>query len=87
MGIPSRADQPQTDKIDIAAYFYAGTDHQIITVVNTSPADYTGAITLRPTEASSGWQDLVAGRVTVANGTSLSVRLPPGGILVLLKQP
>jgi hypothetical protein len=82
-----QAYQPQTDSVDIAAYFYAGTDSQIITVVNTSNQNYAGSITLRPSEANTSWQDLVAGNVSSASGTSLPVSLSPEGILVLLKQP
>jgi hypothetical protein len=81
-----QAYQPQTGSIDIAAYFYAGTDNQIITVVNTSNQNYSRSITLRASEANTGWQDLVTGSVTIANGTSLPVSLLPEGILVLLKQ-
>lgn len=81
-----QAYQPQTGSTDVAAYFYAGTDHQIITVVNTSNQSYSGSIMLRASEANSGWQDLVAGNVTTATGTSLPVSLAPEGLLVLLKQ-
>jgi hypothetical protein len=81
-----QAYQPQTDDVNLAAYFYAGTDHQIITVVNTSDAAYAGALTLRTSEANTAWQDLVGGSSSTANGTSLPVRLAAQGILVLLKQ-
>jgi hypothetical protein len=81
-----QAYQPQTDDVNVAAYFYAGTDHQIITVVNTSDAAYAGALTLRTSEANTTWQDLVGGSSSAANSTSLPVRLAAQGILVLLKQ-
>lgn len=81
-----QAYQPQTDSMDIAAYFYAGSKDQIITVVNTTDRNYSGSLTLRATEANSSWQELVAGSVTTATGTSLPVNLPPQGILVFLRQ-
>ena len=82
----AQAYQPQTDSVDIAAYFYAGTNHQILTVVNTSNQSYAGSITLRGSEANTSWQDLVGGSSATANGASLPVSLAPEGILVLLKQ-
>ena len=81
-----QAYQPQSDSTDIAAYFYAGSDHQVITVVNTSSQNYSGSLTLRTSEAGTSWQDLIVGSTTAANGTTLPVSLPPEGILVLLEQ-
>ena len=78
--------QPQTDNVDIAAYDYAGADHQILTVVNTADTRYSGTLTLRASDADSHWQDLIGGGSDAANGTSLAVSLAAGGILVLLRQ-
>jgi hypothetical protein len=81
-----QAYQPQTSSDDVAAYFYDGTQNQIITVVNTSNQNYSGSITLQASEANTSWQDLIAGNVVTANGTSLPVDVSSEGILVLLKQ-
>ena len=81
-----QAYQPQTSSEDVVAYFYDGTDNQIITVVNTSNQNYSGSITMRASEANTSWQDLIAGNVVTANGTSMPVDLSSEGILILLKQ-
>jgi hypothetical protein len=78
--------QPQTGSTDIAAYYYAGATHHMITVVNTSRQVYSGSLKLRASEENSHWQDLISGSGAAANGMSLPVSLTPEGILVLLQQ-
>jgi hypothetical protein len=80
-----QAYQPGTGSTDIVAYFYEGSDNQVITVANTSGTNYSGPITLRESEANTSWKNLITGNVTAANATSLPVALPPEGILILLK--
>jgi hypothetical protein len=81
-----QAYQPQTNSEDVAAYLYDGNPNQIITVANTSNQNYSGSITLQASEANTNWQDLIAGNVVTANGTSIAVDVSSEGILVLLKQ-
>ena len=92
--------QPTTHNPDIAAYYYEGTQDQLLVIVNTSDQDFTGAIDLRAGDANTTWKDLLSGSVIAAHGTSLAVALPavkppasvadpnnPGGIQILLRQP
>jgi hypothetical protein len=50
--------QPVTGNPDVIAYYYAGGRERIITVVNTSEANFTGQLQLRQQLYDSTWVDL-----------------------------
>jgi hypothetical protein len=50
--------QPATDNPEIIAYYFAGKKDRIITVVNTSAANFTGQLQLRQERFDSTWVDL-----------------------------
>jgi hypothetical protein len=84
--------QPATGSPDVAAYFYEGTQNQILTVVNTSSsAPYSGSLLLRDRGAttSTTWVDLLTDQLfttgSIASGgqVPLPLTVAAGGLRVL----
>jgi hypothetical protein len=79
--------QPAADREGVSAYFYHGTAHDIITVVNTTDKDANVVLLLNAAEADSKWNDLLTVQTAAAVGQKLKVNVAAQGLLVLLRQP
>jgi hypothetical protein len=84
-----QAYQPDTGNLEVAAYFYRGAQHQLVTAVNVSEKNaYTGRLKLAEAEANSRWRDLLKNdTVLVASGRDLELEIPAKGLRVLLREP
>ena len=70
--------QPDTGNEEVAAYFYQGSRHQLITVVNTTSHAYAGHLKLDRPAADSRWKGLLTEEKLVASGEMLALaRCPP----------
>ena len=82
-----QAYQPSTGNPDVAAYYYQGSTNRLITAVNTSAQkNYAGSLTLASGEVDTTWQDLVSSETFKASGHTLQLKIPPGGLRVLLRR-
>ena len=74
--------QPTTGSDSVAAYFYQGTQEQVITMVNTSSdITYVGSLALHSHNASSIWRDVLTGTIFTSDGAGqLAVSDPAAGL-------
>ncbi len=83
----SQAYQPSTGNAEVAAYYYQGSTNRLITAVNTAAQrNYTGDLSLREGDANTIWQDLVSEETFKAAGNKLHLKIPPGGLRVLIRR-
>jgi hypothetical protein len=82
----SQSYQPSTGRDDIVAYFYNGSNEDVITVVNTSQdTPYDGILVLRQAQGNTTWLDLVSGETFQSQNQQLPLTLPPTGLRVLVR--
>ena len=82
-----QAYQPETGEPDVAAYFYRGAEHDLITAVNTSSERaYGGHLKLDDAKPNSRWRDLLSDEVIIASGGRIALRIPPQGLRILLRE-
>ncbi|HYP14291.1 MAG TPA: hypothetical protein VEQ63_10240 [Bryobacteraceae bacterium] len=80
--------QPSTGNLAVAAYYYRGRKHHIITVVNTSlEDDYSGELLLRRQPADWNWVDLLDQTTYRTAGRSNlgPITIPKHSLRVLLR--
>lgn len=79
--------QPDTANPEVAAYFYRGNEHRLITAVNVSTERaYAGKLKLQSTESNSRWRDLLSGEALTAKGESLAINIAPAKLRVLIQE-
>lgn len=79
--------QPSADGQDVAAYFYKGSTHRVITVVNTlAEQRYDGSLTVRKSEANSAWRDVLTDHVFRGSGVRLQLKIPPHELRILVRE-
>jgi hypothetical protein len=79
--------QPATGDPDVAAYFYRGKHHDLITIVNTSmERTYSGQLKLDEMEVTSLWRNLLTDEVFEASGGRLVLEIPPKELRILLRE-
>ena len=82
-----QAYQPEAGNPEVAAYFYRGAQHQMMTVVNTSEKqDYAGRLKLNSGETNSRWRDLLSDEKLSAQGEALELKLGAQKLRVLLRE-
>jgi hypothetical protein len=78
--------QPSTGNSDVAAYYYRGSTNRLITAVNTSAQrNYSGTLVLENDDADGTWQDLVSNETVKAYDHKLQLKIPAGGLRVLVE--
>ncbi|RLT40189.1 MAG: hypothetical protein DWI57_08875 [Chloroflexi bacterium] len=79
--------QPSTERDDVVAYFYHGSNEDVITVVNTSEdTPYDGILVLRGAQRNTTWLDLMSGKTFQSQNQQLPLTLPPVGLRVLVQE-
>ncbi|HIJ74911.1 MAG TPA: hypothetical protein HPP83_12495 [Candidatus Hydrogenedentes bacterium] len=85
----AQAYQPKTESDAVAAYFYQGAKHQIITAVNIGETAYEGRLVLRQGEAESVWRALLTDETITTNTDpakpAIPISIPGKGLRVLVR--
>lgn len=81
-----QAYQPPTGDPAVAAYYYQGTDHRVMTVTNTTTGPYTGNLTLRDPQPGTVWKDMLTNQTFTTSGSGLALTVPATGLRVLVQQ-
>jgi hypothetical protein len=77
--------QPSTGNEDVAAYFFEGSQTQVITVVNIGENDYQGPLKLEMNSAAQ-WQDVLSGERFTVGPDGLSLSVPAQTLRVLVPE-
>ena len=74
--------QPKSNHPGVVAYFYEGTENEIITIVNISPFSQDVIFTMESDQASSTWVDVLTANETFrASGRELRMLIGQGDSL------
>ena len=79
--------QPKTGNDSVPAYYYRGSIHHVVTVVNTVANPYSGDIMIGPaSERQSNWLNLLTGEMLATSNGKLHANLTGESLLVLASQ-
>ncbi len=70
--------QPKPNRPEVVAYYYQGSQNQIITLVNTSQYSQNVTLTLDNDPSDSPWIDVLTQETFTSSGQSLPVRIGGG---------
>ena len=82
-----QAYQPKTGNDKVAAYYYAGNEHEVITVVNIADEAFCGTLALKPETPVNGWEVVWGDSQIEATPKGLLVKVAAKQLLILATHP